>query len=55
MLMLVSISVDYIFHKILNVLLLFDVFQDGGFMTALLFSDRRKQIFRVSSGSQELE
>jgi len=27
----------------------------GGFLTALQFSDKRKSVFRISTGSQELE
>jgi len=29
--------------------------QEGGFLTALEFSDRRKMCFRITTGSQELE
>ena len=29
--------------------------QEGGFLTALEFSDRRKMCFRVTTGSLELE
>ena len=29
--------------------------QDGGFQTALEYSDKRKMVFRISTGSSELE
>jgi len=29
--------------------------QEGGFLTALEFSDRRKMCFRITTGSLELE
>lgn len=30
-------------------------FQDPGFLTALEYADKRKQVFRITTGSQELE
>ena len=30
-------------------------YQDEGFLTALEYSDKRKRVFRISTGSNELE